>query len=146
MVYIFTITSLIINILLILKIPIKLTHQELYTGWLAVTINVLIADLFFADILDLYDLLEPGPQPFDLFIQITLPATFGILYLNFMPRSLKRFIPYLLLWVLFSVFYEVLSIYFGYVVYKGWKVWWSAIYYCGACLFMRWHFFFIRKE
>lgn len=146
MVYFFTITSLVINLILILIIPLKLTRQELYTTWLAVTLNVLFADLLLGDVLDLYDLMDPGPQPFDLFVQTTLPATFGIFYLNFMPKDKKKFLVYLLFWVSFSVFYEVLSSYFGYVVYKGWKIWWSAIYYCGACLFMRWHFFFTKKE
>lgn len=146
MVYIFTLTSLVINILIILLIPIKLSRREMYTTWLFVTINVLIADLFFADILDLYDLMDPEPQPFDLLIQTTLPATFGILYLNYMPNEKKKFIFYLLFWVMFSVFFELLSGFFEYVVYKGWKIWWSVIYYFFACLLTRWHFYFLKNK
>ncbi|MDM5227170.1 hypothetical protein QUF73_13235 [Cytobacillus sp. NJ13] len=146
MVYFFTITTLAINSILLFIIPLKLTRQELYTTWLAVTLNVLLADLIFGHVLDLYDLMDPGPQLFDLLIEITLPATFGILYVNFMPKARKKFLLYLLVWAGFSVCYEVLSSYFGYVVYKGWQVWWSAIYYIGACLYMRWHFRFMRKE
>ncbi|MBO1515002.1 hypothetical protein [Metabacillus bambusae] len=127
MVYIFTISSLVINILIILLVPIKLTRQEIYITWMFVTLNALTADLIFGDILDLYDLMDPGPQTYDLFVQITLPATFGILYLNFMPKSKKRFIYYLLFWVIFSTLFELISSYFGYIVYKGWKLWWTPI-------------------
>jgi hypothetical protein len=145
MVYIFTISSLLINILIILLVPLKLTRKEIYITWMFVTLNVLFADLLFGDVIDLYDLIDPGPQMYDLFVQLTLPATFGILYLNFIPKSFKRFILYLLFWVVFSTLYEFLSSYFGYVVYKGWKLWWTPLYFLIACLLTRWHFIFIRK-
>jgi hypothetical protein len=144
--YIFTISSLLLNILIILFVPIKLNRREIYLTWIFVTLVVLWSDLLLADILDLYDLMDPGPQPYDLFIQTTLPATFGILYLNFMPKDKKKFIFYLLVWVIFSVSYELLSSYCGYVVYKGWKLWWSAIYYFFACLVTRWHFYFCKNK
>ncbi|MBO1515034.1 hypothetical protein [Metabacillus bambusae] len=146
MVYIFTISSLVINILIILLVPIKLTRQDIYITWMFVTLNVLAADLFFGDVFDLYDLIDPGPQTYDLFVQMTLPATFGILYLNFMPKNKKSFIYYLLFWVIFSSLYELLSSYFGYVVYKGWKLWWTPIYFLITCLITRWHFYFARNK
>jgi hypothetical protein len=146
MIYIFTGASLIINFFIILFAPIKLSRREIYLTWIFVALVVLWSDLFLGDILDLYDLMDPGPQPYDLFIQTTLPATFGILYLNFMPKDKKRYIFYLLFWVIFSVFYELLSSFYGYVVYKGWKPWWSIIYYFFACLVTRWHFYFCKNR
>lgn len=88
---------------------------------------------------------KKGPQPLDLFVEITLPALFGILYMNFIPKGKTKFILYFMFWVVFSVVYEQISRYFGYVNYKGWKVWYSILFYVFACLFMRWHFWFIRN-
>lgn len=124
----------------------RLTLQEYYITWCIVSLHTLFSDLLFADVLDLYDLMKQnGPQFTDLFIQISLPALFGIVYLNFMPSKKRKFIPYLLFWITFSVLYEQLSRYFNYVEYKGWKVFYSVIFYLYACLFMRWHFYFIRR-
>jgi hypothetical protein len=145
MVYIFTLSSLVINILIILSVRLKLTRQEIYMTWVFVTLNVLIADLLIGDIIDLYDLIDPGPQFYDLFVQVTLPATFGILYLNYMPKSNKRFIKYLLFWVILSTFYEFLSSIWGYVIYKGWKLWWTPLYFTFACLITRWHYHFLKN-
>ena len=145
MAYIFTSASLVINILIILLVPIKLTRQDIYLTWIFVTLNVLFADLLFGDIIDTYDLINPGPEIYDLFIQLTLPASFGILYLNFMPKCYKRFLLYLLFWVIFSTFFEYLSHICGYVVYKGWKLWWTPIYFLFACLITRWHYNFVKK-
>lgn len=146
MVYIFTISSLVLITTIILLVPIKLTRQDIYLTWMFVTINVLFADLFFGDVLDLYDLIDPGPQAYDLFIQMTLPAAFGILYVNFMPKDKKRFIIYLLFWVTLSTAYEFLSSYFGYVIYKGWKLWWTPLYFVFACLITRWNYYFVHKN
>lgn len=42
--------------------------------------------------MDLYDLMKhDGPQFSDLITQITLPALFGIIYLNFMPNNKGKF-------------------------------------------------------
>lgn len=146
MVYGFTITSLVINLLIIFLVPIKLTKREIYLTWLFVSFNTLFADLLFGDVIDLYDLMDPGPQMYDLFVQTTLPVTFGILYLNYMPKRIQKFIPYLIFWVILSTFYELLSSYFGYVVYKGWKIWWTPVYFIFACLITRWHYFFTRDK
>lgn len=142
----FLAVSYIIIGLILLFIPKRLTQQEIYITWIIVSLQALLADLIFGHLLDKYDLMnKPGPQLSDLFVEITLPALFGILYMNFMPKRKRKFILYFVFWVVFSLLYEQMSRYFGYVNYKSWKVWYSILYYMFACLFMRWHFWFIRK-
>lgn len=126
--------------------PKRLTKQEGYITYIIVSLVTLISDLVIGNLLDQYDLMKkPGPQWSDVFVEITLPAAFGILYMNFMPTGKRKFILYFIFWVLLSVGYEQISRYFGYVNYKGWKVWYSFIFYIFACLFMRWHYWFIKK-
>ncbi|CAM3798760.1 hypothetical protein GCM10009865_05890 [Aeromicrobium ponti] len=146
MTLIFLGVSYIVLLLIILKMPKRLSLPEVYITFLVVSFHTLFADLLFADILDLYDLMKQnGPQFSDLAIQITLPVLFGILYLNFMPNEKEKFIPYFIFWVAFSTVYEQISRYFGYVEYKGWKIWFSVLFYIYACAFMRWHYRFIRN-
>lgn len=146
MTLIFLVVSYIVLIFIIIKMPKRLSLQEGYTVFLAVSFHTLFADLLFADIMDLYDLMNhDGPQFTDLLIQISLPALFGILYINFMPVEKEKFIIYFLFWVTFSTIYEQVSRYFGYVEYKGWKFWYSILFYIYACAYMRWHYRFIRK-
>jgi len=143
----FLVISYITLILAILLMPKRLNMQEIYITFLVVSFHTLLADLLFADIMDLYDVMEKnGPQYSDLFVQITLPALFGIIYLNFMPDKKMKFAIYLASWVIFSVFYEQISRHFNYLEYKGWKTWYSVLFYMYACTFMRWHIGFIRKR
>lgn len=130
---------------IILFMPKRLTLQEGYITWITVSFITLLSDLVLGHLLDLYDLLKPGPELTDLFIEITLPGAFGILYMNFMQTEKRKFIYYLIFWVFISVGYEQLARYFGYVHYKGWKVWHSFIFYFFSCLYMSWHYWFIRK-
>jgi hypothetical protein len=146
MTFTFLLISYVIIAIIFFVKPRRLTLQEIYSTWIIISLIVLTSDIVFGDILDLYDLMKkPGPQVSDVFIELTLPACFGILYVNFMPKNNGKFIIYCLSWVVFSVLYEHISRYFGYVNYKGWKVWYSVPYYMFACLFMRWHLWFIRK-
>lgn len=146
MTIIFLLVSYLITLLIILFMPKRLNRYEFYFAFLAVSFHMIFADLLFADILDLYDLMKQnGPSFSDLMVQITLPFLFGILYLNFMPIEKKKFLLYLTFWVVFSVLYEQLSRYFGYIEYKGWKIVYSILFYIYACIFMRWHYMFIKE-
>jgi hypothetical protein len=133
-------------IIIFFFMPKRLTVQEAYITWTTVALLTLISDLVLGDLLDQYDLMNrSGPEWSDLLVEISLPAAFGILYMNFMPRGRKKFVFYFVFWVLFSVGYEQISRYFGYVHYKDWKVWYSFIFYFFACLFMRWQYWFIKQ-
>jgi len=142
----FLVVSYIVLGLIILITPKRLTKQEVYITWIIVSLLTLLSDLTFGLFWDKYDLMNSkGPEPLDLIVEITLPALFGIIYVNFIPAGKRKFILYLLFWVAFSVGYEQISRVFGYISYKGWKVWYSIIFYLTVCLFMRWHSRFIRK-
>jgi hypothetical protein len=121
----------------------KIIKQEIISTACFVSLVTIVSDLYFGEMLDLYDLMKPGPQVSDMMIELTLPATFGIIYVNFMPKRIAKFIWYLIFWVVFSVLYEQLTRYFGYVTYKGWNVYYSFVFYIFACLFTRWYFFLI---
>lgn len=146
MLIVFLLVSYLVIGVIFLLMPKRLTKQEIYITWFIVTVQTLIADIFFGEILDLYDLIkEDGDLLIDLIIQISLPAFFGILYMNFMPRERNKFIVYFVFWVAFSVAYETLAVFVGYIHYKGWNFWYTTLFYMYACLFMRWHYWFIRK-
>ena len=143
---VFIVVSYLLAGLVLLFSPKRLTKQEIYMAWIIISFITLLSDTIFGLLLDQYDLLDgQGPQPLDLFVELTLPALFGILYMNFMPGETRKFILYMVFWIVFSVLYEQFSRYTGYVNYKGWNGWYSALFYLFACLFMRWHFRFIRK-
>lgn len=127
--------------------PKRLTSQDVYLTWITVSLITLVSDLVFGDLLNMYDLINPGPEFLDVFVEVTLPACFGVLFMNFLPRggSVRKFIRYYIFWVLFSLLFERLSVYIGYVHYIDWKVWYSLLFYFGACAFMYWHYWFMRK-
>lgn len=141
----FLFISYIIIGIIFYKMPKRLSQLEVYSIWISVSLVTLLSDVFIADILDMYDLFKPGSHVSDVIIEVTLPACFGILYVNFMPENKRKMAIYIFCWTIFSVLYEQLSRYFGYVHYKDWKVWYSFFYYLCACLFMWWHVWFVRK-
>ncbi|MFS0661256.1 hypothetical protein AB1L07_20770 [Niallia alba] len=120
MLIVFLLVSYLVIGVIFLFMPKRLTKQEIYITWFVVTVQALIADIFWGEILDLYDLIKAdGDLLIDLIIQISLPAFFGILYMNFMPRERNKFIVYFVFWVAFSVAYETLAAFVGYINYKG---------------------------
>jgi hypothetical protein len=146
MTFLFLSVSYITTILIIFLMKKRITKQEIISTACFVSLVTIVSDLYFGEILDLYDLMKPGPQVSDMIFELTLPATFGIIYANFMPKKIGDYIWYLIFWVFFSVLYEQLSRYFGYVIYKGWKVHYSFVFYIFACLFTRWYFFLIMNN
>ncbi|MDQ0231479.1 hypothetical protein [Metabacillus malikii] len=142
----FLVVSYILLIAFILFMPKKITIQEMYITFIVVALHTLVADTLFAGIFKLYVVMgEPGPQLIDLFTELTLPALFGIIYINFIPNGLKKKLGYIIIWVVLSVLYEILSRYVGYITFKGWENWLSVLFYLYACTFMIFHQSFIRK-
>ncbi len=104
-------------------------------------------DLSFGFILDLYNFVEPTLNFADLPLQALLPPSIGLIFLNFMPKkkcSTSFF--YLIGVVLISIPFEYLSILTGYLIYKGWKLWYSVPFYLFGMIYLRWHLFYLRKR
>lgn len=142
----FIVVSYTILAVIFIFMPKRLSWPEIYISWIVISFIVLVSDLILGGILNFYDLLnKPGPQFTDLLIEITLPASFGIVFLNFMPLELKKFIWYSIFIITFSTAYEQLARYFEYVHYNGWKIFYSVVYYFVVSLFMYCHLMFIRK-
>lgn len=142
----FIVVSYIILAIIFIFMPKRLSWPQIYITWIVISFIVLVSDLTLGEIFNFYDLLnKPGPQLTDLIIETTLPASFGIIILNFMPLEMKKFIWYCIFIIIFSTLYEQLARYFEYVHYKGWKIAYSVIYYSVVCIFLYWHLGFIRK-
>ncbi|WP_194138504.1 hypothetical protein [Robertmurraya kyonggiensis] len=142
----FIVISYIILTVIFIFMPKRLSWSEIYISWIVISFIVLVSDLTLGEIFNFYDLLnKPGPQLTDVIIEITLPACFGIIFLNFMPLEWKKSIWYCLFIIIFSTCYEQLARFFEYVHYKGWKISYSVLYYFVVSLFLYWHNWFIRR-
>ncbi|WP_217592835.1 CBO0543 family protein [Cohnella sp. GbtcB17] len=126
--------------------PKRLTKLEIYATYFAMIALTIYTDLFFGLLLDLYDFINPDMTLSDLILQLVLPPTAGVLILNYMPRRKKLFVPYWILTIASAVFFEWLSLKAGYLVYKGWSLFYSAAVYALGLLFLRWHLRFIRRN
>src|SRR5690606_16547985 len=71
--------------------------------------------------------------------------SFGIIFLNFMPETMRSFFFYTAAWVLFSVLFEIVTVKVDFINYISWKWWYSIFYYFAAFFFLRWHLHFIRS-
>ncbi|WP_163536258.1 CBO0543 family protein [Gracilibacillus sp. YIM 98692] len=139
----------IVTILLVIIawfMPKRLTRTEIYIIFFTVSYIEIISDAIFGNIMDLYYF--GGGEEISLevlLIKVIMAPMYGIIFLNYMPERRSHFIIYWLVWVAFSTFYEWLTIVFGYLTYKNWTLWYSALFYLAAIPFFRWHFYFIRK-
>jgi hypothetical protein len=142
----FTYIALVVNLLIIWFMPKRLTRSEIYVTWLIIACINLSADIILALYFKLYELDGKGIQLGVHFLELTLSPSYGIIYLNFMPRTVKNFIWYLIGWVSISVLFEYVLIHFRFINYSGWELWYSALFYPIPFLFLRWHLDFIRKN
>jgi len=136
--------ALIINIFIIWFMPKRLTNQEIYVTWFIIALINLSSDVVLSLYYKLYELAKPGIQLRVHIIELTLAASYGIIYLNFMPQKLLKFVLYTVIWVAFSLFFESVLVHFKFINYTGWKLLYSVPYYIFAFLFLRWHIHYIR--
>ncbi|SFA81277.1 hypothetical protein SAMN05216312_101641 [Cohnella sp. OV330] len=142
----FAYASAVVAIAALIFSPRRLTKREIYITYFVMIALTIYTDLFFGLVLDQYDFINPDVSASDLILQISLPPTAGVLALNFMPSGVKRFIGYLILVVALALLFEWLSLRTGYLVYKGWSLYYSLVVYVIGLLFLRWHLRFIRSE
>lgn len=134
-----------VNLAIIYFMPKRLTKQEIYIAWGILSSVTLNTDLFFGYLLDQYDFVLSKITLTDLLFQAIVPPTFGVIFLNFMPANREIIIKYVIGWVIFSVLFEVISVQVDFLIYKGWKLWYSAVIYLVVFLYLRWHYFFIKR-
>lgn len=127
-------------------LPKRLTGKEIYITYFVMIALTIYTDLCFGLLLDLYDFINADVSLSDLILQIALPPTAGVLALNFMPSGPKLFVLYLVTAVAAALFFEWLSLKTGYLVYKGWSLYYSLVVYVIGLLFLRWHLRFIRQQ
>lgn len=72
--------------------------------------------------------------------KLIMAPLFGIIILNYMPKKISRFIPYWILLAAFSTFFEWTTIKFGYLTYKNWELWYSAVFYILIIPMLRWFY------
>lgn len=137
---------LMVNIVIIWLMPKNLTKLEIYINWIVIALINLSTDILLSFYFELYELAGPGVQLSVHIIELTLAASFGIIYLNFMPKGLKAFVLYLAGWLLFSLILEFALVKLDFLRYFTWKLSYSVPYYIAALLFTRWHLHFIRKN
>jgi hypothetical protein len=138
--------ALVINLLIIWFMPKRLSGREIYVTWPIIALINLSSDIILDLYLNLYELAGPGVQILVHIIEVTLGASFGIIFLNFMPIKLRAFTSYMGVWLVISLLFELLMVKVGFITYSGWVWWYSIPYYIAALYFVRWHLFFIRKN
>jgi len=144
--YWFPLIGTILALVTVWRMPKHITHKEIYLTWFIMSALTLYIDLFFGEILDLFDFVSPKITLVDLIFEALLAPAYGVIILNFLPQERWPFIGYLLGVVLFSVFFEWMAVIFDYLVYKGWKLWYSGIVYLCGVIYLRWHLQYLRSK
>jgi hypothetical protein len=143
----FAIIVSIINGIIIIFMPKHMTKKEIYINWFILAYLALFLDILIGVVWDMFDY---GPAASvelgTLIIEAVLPVSFGIIYMNFIPKDKKKYILYLIFWVLFSCFFEWLSVILGFMKYKTWTLFYSFLCYTGLYPFLYWNLNFIRKH
>jgi len=138
--------SLFINLIIIRFMPKHLTKKEIYISWFVVALINISSDLILSLYFRFYELNGGGIQLSVHFLELTLGASYGIIFLNFMPQKMSSFILYCLAWLVYSLLFEGLLIYTEFIHFFDWKIWYSAPYYVASFFFIRWHLHFIRSD
>ncbi|CAM3859460.1 hypothetical protein METH109765_08785 [Mesobacillus thioparans] len=137
--------TLAINLFIIWFMPKRLTRREIYISWFVIALINLSTDITLDLYFKLYELGGPGVQLPVHVIELTLGASFGIIFLNFMPEKFSSFLFYLAIWMGITLAFESFMVHVKFINYTGWKAWYSIPYYIAAFCFVRWHLFYIRK-
>ncbi|MDQ1913276.1 CBO0543 family protein [Paenibacillus sp. GD4] len=138
--------TLVITLFIIWFMPKRLSKQEIYITWGWMACLTLITDLLFGATLDLYDFVESDITVADIILQVTLPPSIGVIFLNFIPKKTLHFIIFLIVVTFVSSLYEWVATETGYLIFKGWKWWYSIPVYPLGMIYLRWHLNFIRKR
>lgn len=112
-------------------VPKRLDNIVIYATCLFGYIFGTTADLILSLHYDLYGYFQKGFQWVDLISVILYYPVISYLFLNFYPseKSLYKKVAYIILWTIFAVAFEWLSVQTDFFYYNGWKLWYSVIMY-----------------
>ncbi|SDY01987.1 hypothetical protein SAMN05421736_101154 [Evansella caseinilytica] len=146
MLYVSAVTILLAVIVWLM--PKNMQRRDIYILWISVSFVEIIVDVTLGSpVFGLYYFAgEDKVSPEALGLKLIMAPLFGVIYFNYMPKRFLRFLPYWLIWAAFSTFFEWTTVYFGYLTYKNWNLWYSALFYFAAMPLMRWHYFYIKHE
>ncbi|MGF2614827.1 hypothetical protein FZC84_08260 [Rossellomorea vietnamensis] len=116
-------------LILVWKIPKKLSRLEMYACSLFSIYLALFADSILGGMYHLYAYFKPGVEVIDYAAAIGIYPAIAILFLNFFPfgRHLKWKLAYITAWTVFSLFYEWSAANFSSLfLYTGWKIGYSV--------------------
>ncbi|WP_134703699.1 CBO0543 family protein [Ammoniphilus sp. YIM 78166] len=144
----FPILTIAVNLVFIWFMPKRMTRKEIYTTWALLSMLSLTVDTLFGHSgeITLLHFQEEGLQISDLLFEIMLAPSFGIIFSNYMPEQLGAFIKYTVYWTAFSTLYEWVTVQIDFLIYQGWKLWYSTVIYVITFSFIRWHLYFLRTS
>lgn len=128
-------------------VPKHLSSRELYTTSLFSLAFQLFIDSFLDFEHNLYGYFDHGLEFHSLLIVFGIYPAVNILFLNFYPykKSLSRQILYIIVWSIFSLVYEWLSIKTNVFYYNKWSLWYSALCYPFIFAIYAFNLYMIRK-
>lgn len=109
----------------------RISKVEIYATCVFAYAYGLTTDLIFNMHFHLYGYFQKGFQWLGLFGIILYFPSISLLFLNFYPSD-KKIIKkafYIILWTIFSVTFEWISVFTEFFYYNGWKLGYSAILY-----------------
>lgn len=143
MIYVTVVTVLLVIIFIMM--PKHMKTKDIVIMWLMISYVELVADLYLAQVLELYHFAgEKSVSPDALTIKLFIGPLFGIIFVNFMPKGFLAFIPYWIVWVVFSTFFEWTTSVFGYLQYTGWNLYLSLPFYVISIPITRKFYFYIK--
>ena len=112
-------------------VPKRIGKIEIYATCFYAYAYGLTTDMILDIHYDLYGYFQKGFQWIGLLGIILYFPSISLLFLNFYPSEKKmvKKALYIILWSLFSVTFEWISLHTEFFYYNGWKLWYSAIIY-----------------
>ncbi|CAM3862275.1 CBO0543 family protein [Mesobacillus thioparans] len=143
---IFVLISSFILALVAYMIPKKMKKYEIYATSIFAALFGLLVDTVLAIKYKFYVLDQPGVQIPPLVGQVILYSATSIILLNLYPydKSIKSRVVYILTFAILAIAFELLSLHFGFIKYREWKLWYSALCYPFLICFLVLHYRFFQ--
>lgn len=143
MLYITVVTVILLSVVWFM--PKQMERRDILIIWITVSYIEIVVDLILGHIMGYYYFAgDKKISPEVVATKLIMAPLFGIIILNYMPKKVNRFIPYWFLWATFSTLFEWTTIKFGYLTYKNWELWYSAVFYILIIPVIRWFYYYTK--